>query len=79
LVLVDGRSIVSPSGVPLEQERAKQTKPLNKWAENNGVKLYPMFEWTSEGDLVLNTINVDYKVQVVRVMGQNFGPENGMD
>ena len=51
-----------------EQERAKQTKPLNKWAENNGVKLYPTFEWTSEGDLVLNTVNVDYKVQVARVL-----------
>ena len=50
-----------------EQSRAKQTKPLNKWAENNGVKLYPTFEWTSEGDLVLNTVNVDYKVQVARV------------
>ena len=50
-----------------EQSRAKQTKPLNKWAEDNGVKLYPTFEWTSEGDLVLNTVNVDYKRQVARV------------
>jgi len=51
-----------------EQERARRTQPLNKWAENNGVKLYPTFEWTSEGDLVLNTVNVDYKVQVGRVL-----------
>ena len=50
-----------------EQSRAKQTQPLNKWAENNGVKLYPTFEWTSDGDLVLNTVNVDYKRQVARV------------
>ena len=42
-----------------EQARAKQTQPKNKWAENNGLKLYPTFEWTSEGDLVLNTVNVD--------------------
>ena len=49
------------------QARAKQTEPLNKWAEDNGVKLYPTFEWTSEGDLVLNTVNVDYKVQVAHV------------
>ena len=51
-----------------EQARAKQTKPLNKWAENNGIKLYPTFEWTSEGDLLLNTVNMDYKVQVARVL-----------
>ena len=50
-----------------EQSRAKQTQPLNKWAENNGLKLYPTFEWTSDGDLVLNTVNVDYKRQVARV------------
>ena len=51
-----------------EQARAKETQPLNKWAENNGVKLYPTFEWTSEGDLLLNTVNVDYKSQVARVL-----------
>ena len=51
-----------------QQARAKQTQPLNKWAENNGVKLYPTFEWTSEGDLLLNTVNVDYKLQVARVL-----------
>ena len=50
-----------------EQSRAKQTQPLNKWAENDGLKLYPTFEWTCDGDLVLNTVNVDYKRQVARV------------
>ena len=50
-----------------EQSRAKQTQPKNKWAEDNGVKLVPTFEWTSEGDLLLNTTNVDYKRQVAHV------------
>jgi len=50
-----------------EQERAKQTQPKNKWAEDNGLKLCPTFEWTSQGDLLLNTSNVDYQRQVARV------------
>ena len=50
-----------------EQERAKETKPKNKWVGNDGLKLYPTFEWTSEGDLLLNTSNVDYKTHVARV------------
>ena len=50
-----------------EQSRAKQTAPKNKWAEDNGVKLVPTFEWTTEGDLLLNTTNVDYKRQVAHV------------
>ena len=50
-----------------QQERAKQTVPKNKWAEDNGVKLAPTFEWTTEGDLLLNTTNVDYKRQVAHV------------
>ena len=50
-----------------EQSRAKQTKPKNKWAEDDGVKLAPTFEWTSEGDLLLNTKPVDYKGQVAHV------------
>ena len=29
-----------------DQERANRTKPKNKWAEDNRVKLYPSFEWT---------------------------------
>ena len=51
-----------------EQARAKRTRPKNKWAEDSGLKLYPTFEWTSEGDLVLNTVNVDAKRQVARVL-----------
>ena len=50
-----------------EQARAKQTAPKNKGAEDNGLKLYPTFEWTSEGDLLLNTKPVDYKTQVAHV------------
>ena len=44
-----------------EQERAKRTKPKDKWVGTDGLKLYPTFEWTSEGDLLLNTNQVDYK------------------
>jgi len=50
-----------------DQERAIRTQPKNKWAEDNGVKLYPTFEWTSRGDLLLNTTNVDYQRQVAHV------------
>jgi len=34
---------------------------------DRGVKMYPTFEWTSEGDLLLNTKQVDYKTHVARV------------
>ena len=37
-----------------DQERTRRTKPKNKWAEDNGVKLYPTFEWTSRGDFITN-------------------------
>ena len=50
-----------------QQERAKRTQPKKKWTENDGLKLYPTFEWTSEGDLLLNTKQVDYKRQVAHV------------
>ena len=50
-----------------EQSRAKQTAPKNKWTENDGLKLAPTFEWTSDGDLLLNTKPVDYKAQVAHV------------
>ena len=60
------------------QARAKQTQPLNKWAENDGLKLCPTFEWTSEGDLVLNTVNVDYQRQVAHVSwGKTLALEMG--
>ena len=51
-----------------EQERARRTQPKNKWAENDGLKLYPTFEWTSQGDLLLNTVNVDSQRQLARVL-----------
>ena len=51
-----------------DQEGAHRTQPKNKWAEDNGVKLYPLFEWTSRGDLLLNTVKVDYQRQVARVL-----------
>ena len=61
-----------------EQERAKRTKPNNKWAENSGLKLYPTFEWTSEEDLLLNTVNVDYTSQVAQVYwGQTLALKMG--
>ena len=49
------------------QERAKRVVPQSQLAENNGTKLYPTFEWTREGDLLLNAANVDYTRQVTRV------------
>ena len=51
-----------------EQERALRTQPKNKWAENDGLKLYPTFEWTSQGDLLLHTVNVDSQRRVTRVL-----------
>ena len=49
-----------------DQERAQPTQPKNKWDEDNGVKLYTSFEWASRGDLLLNTVQVDYHRQVAR-------------
>ena len=61
-----------------DQERANRTKHKNKWVEDNGVKLYPSFEWTSKGDLLLNTANVDYQRQVARVLwGQTLALKMG--
>ena len=61
-----------------EQERVIRTKAKNKWAEDNGVKSYPTFEWTSQGDLLLNTVNVDFKRQVARVLwGQTLALKMG--
>ena len=51
-----------------DQERASRTKPKTKWAEDDGTKLYHSFEWTSRGDLLLNTANGDYQRQVARVL-----------
>ena len=42
-------------------------------AEDNGTKLYPRFEWTKDGDLLLNTENMDYTHQVPQVIwGRKF-------
>ena len=42
-------------------------------AEDDGTKLYPSFEWTKEGDLLLNTRNMDYTHQVPQVIfGRKF-------
>ena len=46
-----------------DQEGANRTKPKKIWAENDGTKLYPAFEWTSRGNLLLNTVNVDYQLK----------------
>ena len=79
-------SLSSSSGSPVfeklvhryDQERAQRTQPKNKWAEDNGVKLYPSFEWTSQGDLLLNTVQVDYQRQVAHVLwGQTFALKMG--
>ena len=50
-----------------EQARAQRVVPQSQLAENNGTKLYPTFEWTRDGDLLLNAANVDYTRQVARL------------
>ena len=50
-----------------QQERARRIKPKDKWVGPDVVKMYPTFEWSSEGDLLLNTKPVDYKTHVARV------------
>ena len=61
-----------------EQAKASRTQPKNKWAEDNGAKLYPSFERTSQGEMVLNTTNVDYQRQVAYVLwGQTLALKMG--
>ena len=77
-----GWHFFSSSGVPFTSKKRAKTNPTQKTngQRNDGLKLYPTFEWTSEGDLLLNTKQVDYKTTSgARVMGQKLGPENGMD
>ena len=63
-----------------DQERAKEVEPRVKLAEDDGTKPYPTFEWTSDGDLVLNAAIVDYTHQVAKVYwGKQVGPQNGVD
>ena len=50
-----------------DQTRAQRVVPQSQLAENNGIKLYPLFEWTQDGDLRLNATNVDYTRQVAKV------------
>ena len=50
-----------------DQERTNRVVPKSQLAEDSGTKLYPTFEWTSEGDLLLNAANVDYTRQVAKV------------
>ena len=50
-----------------QQERTRRIKPKDKWVGPDGVKMYPTFEWSSEGDLLVNTKPVDYKTHVARV------------
>ena len=61
-----------------DQERTSRTKPKTKWAEDKDTKLFPSFEWTSQGDLLLNTANVDYQRQVAHVLwGQTLALKMG--
>ena len=50
-----------------DQARAQRVVPQSQLAETNGIKLYPLFEWTQDGDLRLNATNVDYTRQVAQV------------
>ena len=66
-LLVTGQQFFKTLIQRYEQERTQRVVPQSQLAENNGTKLYPTFEWTREGDLVLNTANVDYTRQVAKV------------
>ena len=56
-----------------ERDLANSVEGTGKLAEDDGTKLYPRFEWTREGDLLLNTKNMDYTKQVPQVIfGKKF-------
>ena len=56
-----------------ERSLAKNVEGTGKLAKDDGTKLYPRFEWTREGDLLLNTKNMDYTHQVPQVkFGKKF-------
>ena len=56
-----------------ERELAYGVEGTGKLAEDDGTKLYPRFEWTKDGDLLLNTKNMDYTHQVPQVIfGRKF-------
>ena len=61
-----------------DQDRTNRVVPRSQLAENDGIKLYPTFEWTSNGDLLLNAANVDYTRQVTKVQwGKNLALKMG--
>ena len=61
-----------------DQKRAEQVEVRTKLAEDDGTKLYPSFEWTRDGDLLLNTEKVDYTHQVAKVYwGKKFALQIG--
>ena len=56
-----------------ERDLAHSVEAKGKLAEDDGTKLYPSFEWTKDGDLLLNTENMDYTHQVPQVIwGRKF-------
>ena len=56
-----------------QQDLARSVEGTGKLAEDDGTKLYPRFEWTRDGDLLLNTKNMDYTHQVPQVIfGRKF-------
>ena len=61
-----------------DQDRTNRVVPRSQLAEDDGTKLYSTFEWTSEGDLVLNAANVDYMHQLAEVQwGKNLALRMG--
>ena len=62
-----------------DQDRTQQVVPKSQLAEDDGTKLYPTFEWTGEGGLLLNAANVDYTHQVAEVKwGKNLALKMGL-
>ena len=56
-----------------QRDLVHSVEATGKLAEDDGTKLYPSFEWTRDGDLLLNTKNMDYTHQVPQVIfGRKF-------
>ena len=63
-----------------QQERAKRIKPKDKLVGTDGRKLYPTFEWDHRRGFVVEYHQCGLQNPCgTRVMGQNLGPENGLD
>ena len=61
-----------------ERALAHSAEAKAKLAEDDGTKLYPSFEWTKDGDLLLNTEKVDYTHQVAQLKwGRKFALHMG--